>query len=70
MDNLTWAGALDKIKSYIFRISTPDGHGSGFQIYNSGKRCLIATALHVVKHAFDWDEPIKIKHHLSKKLLF
>ncbi|MHC4394969.1 MAG: serine protease family protein [Planctomycetota bacterium] len=64
---LSWADALEKIKPYIFRISTPNGHGSGFQVHCSDNWCGVATALHVIKHALDWDEPIKVYHYASKE---
>jgi hypothetical protein len=40
-------------------------------MYNSSKGlCGIATALHVVENADEWQQPIKLIHHLSGKNLF
>lgn len=64
-----WYTALDSISPFVYKILTPNGHGTGFQIsYNEKKSiCGIATAYHVVEHAFEWEEPIKILHYNSKK---
>ena len=64
-----WAVALRHIKPYVFKITTPSGSGTGFQISYSAKKslCGIATALHVVDHSHEWEEPIKITHHESGK---
>lgn len=69
MNQLVWINALNIVKPYVFRIDTPDGYGTGFQIFNSEdkKHIGIATALHVVEHAFDWNELLKIRHFESRK---
>jgi len=68
--DLTWQDAVDKIKKYVVRISTPDGHGTGFLLSRStGKRDVftIATAAHVIAHAHEWRLPMKIFHPESDK---
>lgn len=64
-----WFEPLKDIIPYIFRISTPNGSGTGFQILYSKnmKFCGIATALHVIRHAHEWEEIIKVTHHKSNK---
>ena len=64
-----WAQALDHIRPYVFKISTPRGSGTGFQIsYSSNKSlCGVATALHVIEKSHEWEEPIKLSHHKSGK---
>ena len=69
MDRLVWANALEKIQPYVFRIRTPTGTGTGFQLSYSSQTdlCSIATALHVVSHAKEWDDSVKLHHYSSGK---
>ena len=67
MSYLKWAGAVDHLGPYIFRILTKRATGTGFLISRSGEVCGIATALHVVEHSYDWEEPIKIVHYTTNK---
>ena len=55
----------------MVRIESPTGMGTGFlAFYNSDSTwCAIATAAHVVKHADDWQQPIKIRNNLGFILL-
>ncbi len=64
-----WARAVDIMKPYIFKVSTPSGRGTGFQLSCSEKTglCAIATANHVINHAHEWSEPIKLQHFASSK---
>jgi len=69
-----WFEPLKLVKPYIFRISTPYGNGTGFQILYSqrgqnGDFCGIATTYHVIKRAYEWEENIKITHHNSNKTI-
>jgi hypothetical protein len=50
------------MKPYIAKIETQAGSGTGFLcFYNFNKTwCGVATALHVVSHADEWRQPIKI----------
>ncbi len=69
---LPWQGALKLLSHRIFKIRTPRGFGTGFHVGNFGKDnklCAIATALHVVAEAEDWDEPIKLLHSDSKRVI-
>lgn len=63
----SWASCLNVLKPYVYKIYTPHGSGTGFQLsYARNKQLIgIATALHVVDHAHDWEEPIKLVHHKS-----
>ena len=68
MPQIVWYQAVDKITPHIVKISTPEGHGTGFLISyggSSGELCAIATAAHVLGHAHYWEEPIRIDHGLS-----
>jgi hypothetical protein len=69
---MNWNTIVDKIKPYIVKIETPSGSGTGFLcLYNENKKwCGIATALHVVSDADDWQQPIKIIHYASFEQIF
>ena len=66
-----WHDAINQLKPYLFRISTPDGFGTGFLISRRRKAplCAIATAAHVVDHAHYWEEPLRLYHVASDKTL-
>lgn len=59
---MNWNQIIEKVKPYIVKIETPTGSGTGFLcLYNDDKSwCGIATALHVVSDADEWQQPIKI----------
>lgn len=69
---MNWSQVVAKVKPYIVKIETPTGSGTGFLcLYNESKKwCGIATALHVVEYADDWQQPIKIIHHSSPDPIF
>ena len=62
-----WNKTIDPVLPYVYKIKTPNGSGTGFQIFYSQKLNLtvIATALHVINHENEWEEPIKLIHHQS-----
>ena len=68
-----WHEAIKEIKPFIFKISTPDGYGTGFQVFYPTNAdyhlCGIATAYHVIDHAHEWEEAIKITHYGSGKTI-
>ena len=66
-----WFKPLQSLMPYIFQISTPYGKGTGFQVLYSKNKifCGIATAYHVIQHAYEWEENIKIIHYDSGKTL-
>lgn len=61
---LVWQLAVDFIRPYVVRISTPQSSGTGFLIYRSETSgvCGIATAAHVIDHPHYWEQPIRIDH--------
>lgn len=69
---MEWDKIANQITPYIVKIETPEGSGTGFLcFYNEDKTiCGIATALHVVSHADEWQQPIKINHISSEKISF
>ena len=61
---MEWFEAVEKVAPYVVKIETPRGHGTGFLCLFNGNRnlCGIATAFHVVEHADEWQEPIRLVH--------
>ena len=57
-----WYAAVDALKPRMVRIATPVGTGSGFLLPWPSKSglCAVATAAHVVDHAFYWEQPIRL----------
>lgn len=57
-----WYEAADLLKPRMVRIATPVGTGSGFLLPWASKSglCAVATAAHVVDHAFYWEQPIRL----------
>ncbi len=66
---LTWAQAVDVLRGYLVRISTPGGVGTGFLISSakSNNMSVVATAAHVVGDALAWEQPVRIDHVVSGK---
>jgi len=67
---MKWDQIAEKVAPYVVKIETPNGSGTGFLcFYNEDKTiCGVATALHVVSHADEWQQPIKINHIHSGKV--
>lgn len=66
-----WHHAVNALRPFIFRIKTPGGSGTGFLLSRSegdeDRICGVATAAHVVKHAEEWEQPIRIEHFETKR---
>lgn len=64
---MNWDEIVKRVIPVVVKIETPSGHGTGFLcLYNETRTfCGIATAYHVVKHAEQWQEPIRITHYPS-----
>lgn len=65
---MSWDKTIEVVRPHVVKIATPDGWGTGFlTFYNHDHRyCGIATAAHVVDHADDWQQPIRIMHEQSE----
>lgn len=63
----SWIKALESVKPYVFKVRTPTGSGTCFQISFREPTgfCGVATALHVVEHAHEWEDPIKLIRYVS-----
>ena len=68
---MDWADAINVARPHVVKIATPTGYGTGFlSFYNHDKTwCGIATAAHVVSHAEEWQEPIRILNDNSVRFL-
>ncbi len=57
-----WYEAVETLGPRVVRIATPVGTGSGFLLPWQSKSglCAVATASHVIDHAFYWEEPIRL----------
>ena len=69
---MNWDQIVEKITPHIVKIETQSGHGTGFlSLYNEDQTfCGVATALHAVNHADEWQQPIRILHHSSDETIF
>jgi len=67
-----WNAIVDRVTPYVVKIETPSGHGTGFLcLYNDTQEyCGIATAWHVVSHADEWQQPIRLRHFPSNTTVF
>jgi hypothetical protein len=57
-----WYEAVDALRPRMIRIATPVGTGSGFLLPWQSKTglCAVATASHVIDHAFYWEQPVRL----------
>ena len=67
---MNWDEIVRRVTPYVVKIETPMGHGTGFLFLYTDQQafCGIATAYHVVAHADDWQQPIRIHHHASESM--
>ena len=61
---MNWDKAIKAVSPHVVKIETPTGYGTGFLAFFSHDRewCGIATAAHVVSHADEWQQPIRIRN--------
>ncbi|PPC80601.1 MAG: serine protease, partial [Hyphomicrobium sp.] len=69
---MNWDEQIAAVSPHVVKIATPSGHGTGFLAFysNNGDWCGIATAAHVVAHADEWEQPIRITHDASGTSVF
>lgn len=65
---MAWDQAVKTVAPHITKIEAPGGYGTGFLAFwnHDTSWCGIATAAHVLKHADDWQQPIKISRSKSQ----
>jgi len=69
---MNWNQIVELVTPQIVKIETPAGHGTGFLCFYNEPHdlCGIATAHHVIAHADQWQQPIRISHYESKTTTF
>lgn len=67
---MNWDQIVNKVTPHIVKIETQSGYGTGFLSYFSNMLCGVATAMHIVAHADEWQQPIRLRHHSSGKTVF
>lgn len=69
---MNWNSIVEKITPHVVKIETQSGHGTGFLcLFNQDKSIFgIATAYHVVSHANEWKQPIRLRHYPSASELY
>ncbi len=69
---MSWGSIRDELLPHIVRIETQAGSGTGFLVgYNpEGTLAAIATAAHVIRHAHEWQQPIRLTHHKTESSVF
>jgi hypothetical protein len=69
--SVNWDKAIATVRPHVVKIATPAGYGTGFLAFSNHDQtwCGIATAAHVVKHADEWQEPIRIRNPASFRFL-
>jgi hypothetical protein len=69
---MDWNQIVDKMTPYVVKIETPHGHGTGFLCLRNEDRSMIgiATANHVVAHADQWQQPVRITQQSSNTTIF
>jgi len=62
---MNWQVAVESIKSHVFKIESPSGHGTGFLCFLNDSREVIgiATARHVITEANKWQQPIRVSNY-------
>ena len=68
---MNWDSVIHKVSPYVVAIDTPAGGGTGFLcLYSEDRRfCGIATAAHVVSHAEQWQQPIRLRHYVTNRVV-
>jgi hypothetical protein len=68
---MNWDKAIATVSHHVVKIATPTGYGTGFLAFYSQDStwCAIATAAHVVSHADEWQQPLRIHNPISTKFL-
>ncbi len=66
-----WFVTIDPVRPYVVQIVTPVGRGTGFLVHadDENENWVIATAAHVIGHAHEWEQPIRIVHDESEESL-
>lgn len=68
---MAWHDACGIVSRYVVKVETPEGAGTGFFFAWNADRSIVAvaTALHVVRHAQEWRQPIRITQENNQAFL-
>jgi hypothetical protein len=69
---MNWDESIKVIEPHVVRIENPNSYGSGFLAFYNHDRtwCGVATAAHVVSHADEWQQPIRVRSAASNTAQF
>lgn len=72
MPEAHWVRIVNEVRDCVVLIDTPTGRGTGFVVQPppGSPHQAVITAHHVINHALNWREPIKITHFPSGKQVF
>lgn len=72
MPEAHWVRIVNEVRDCVVLIDTPTGRGTGFVVQPppGSPHQAVITAHHVIDHALNWREPIKITHFPSGKQVF
>lgn len=72
MSQPIWVRVANAVRNSVVLIETPSGRGTGFVVQPppGSPHQAVITAHHVIDHALNWREPIKITHFPSNKQAF
>ena len=64
---MDWNQIVDRMTPYVVKIETPNGFGTGFLCLHNEDRSMqgVATAHHVVAHADQWQQPLRVTQQSS-----
>jgi hypothetical protein len=68
---VNWDRAISTVSAHVVKIATPTNYGTGFLAFHNHDHsfCGIATAAHVVSHADEWQQPIRIQTASASRFL-
>ena len=68
---MNWQNHVRTMRSHVVRIATPEGGGTGFILHRAKKanKLTIATASHVIRDAYTWNQVITVHHDAFEKPL-
>ena len=70
-ESTSWSDAIELLKPHVVKVHTPQASGTGYLIAHAKSKNLsgIATAAHVIAHAHQWEQPIRVEHFQSGQSL-
>lgn len=68
---MNWDKTIATVRPHVVKITTPTNYGTGFLAFYNHDRtfCGVATAAHVVSHADEWQQPIRVQTPTQSRFL-